>query len=124
MPERDAAGRSAVLRAGHKVEIAVPAARREARDRGARRLHNAREQLGPPPGRKAPASAQLLEGVAETFGLDAPPQRIEVYDNSHIQGANAVGAMIVAGPEGFEKARVPQVQHQVRGSHARRRLSP
>ena len=52
--------------------------------------------------RTAP-SAQLLEGVADAFGLDAPPRRIEVYDNSHIQGAHAVGAFIVAGPEGFEK---------------------
>jgi excinuclease ABC subunit C len=47
---------------------------------------------------------RLLDGIAEAFGLDAPPQRIEVYDNSHIQGANAVGAMIVAGPEGFLKS--------------------
>ena len=46
---------------------------------------------------------QLLDGVARVFGLDAPPERIEVYDNSHIQGTNAVGAMIVAGPEGFVK---------------------
>jgi excinuclease ABC subunit C len=46
----------------------------------------------------------LLEGVADTFGLDQPPRRIEVYDNSHIQGAHALGAFIVAGPEGFEKA--------------------
>ena len=56
----------------------------------------------------------LLAGVAEAFGLDEPPERIEVYDNCHIQGANAVGAMIVAGPDGFEKARIPQVQHQDR----------
>ena len=41
--------------------------------------------------------------MAETFGLDNPPRRIEVYDNSHIQGANALGGMIVAGPDGFEK---------------------
>jgi len=45
----------------------------------------------------------LLEGVAETFGLDAPPKRIEVYDNSHISGTNAVGAMIVAGANGLMK---------------------
>ena len=65
-------------------------------------LQNAREQLAR---RQAENSAQreLLEGVAETFGLENPPRRIEVYDNSHIQGTNAVGAMIVAGPEGFEK---------------------
>jgi excinuclease ABC subunit C len=47
--------------------------------------------------------AKLLDGVAEAFGLEGPPQRIEVYDNSHIQGTNAVGAMIVSGPEGFMK---------------------
>jgi excinuclease ABC subunit C len=65
-------------------------------------LQNAREQLAR---RMAENSAQreLLEGVAELFGLEAPPRRIEVYDNSHIQGAQALGAMIVAGPNGFEK---------------------
>src|SRR6185369_4242338 len=47
---------------------------------------------------------KLLEGVAAAFGLDAAPERIEVYDNSHIQGTNPVGAMIVAGPEGFRKS--------------------
>ena len=46
---------------------------------------------------------QVMEELAELFGLDGPPQRIEVYDNSHIQGANAIGAMIVAGPEGFAR---------------------
>ena len=56
-------------------------------------------------GRLAETSTQarLLAGFAETFGLDKPPRRIEVYDNSHIMGTNAVGAMIVAGPEGFVK---------------------
>jgi excinuclease ABC subunit C len=65
-------------------------------------LANAREALG----RKlAETSSQerLLRQLAETFGLPRAPRRIEVYDNSHIQGANAVGAMIVAGPEGFRK---------------------
>jgi len=88
-------------RAGRRVEILAP-------ERGDKRklvehaLLNAREALGR---RLAESTAQrrLLEGVAETFGLDAPPQRIEVYDNSHIQGAHAVGAMIVAGPEGLIK---------------------
>src|SRR3546814_12963551 len=46
---------------------------------------------------------KLLDGLAEAIGLDAPPDRIEVYDNSHIQGTNAVGAMIVSGPEGLLK---------------------
>jgi excinuclease ABC subunit C len=88
-------------RAGRKVHLAVP-------QRGDRRkmvLHaydNAREALGR---RLAESAAQgkLLQGVADLFNLDAPPERIEVYDNSHIQGAFAVGAMIVAGPEGFAK---------------------
>ena len=64
---------------------------------------NAREALGR---RLADTSSQrkLLEGVQTVFGLDRLPRRIEVYDNSHIQGANAVGAMIVAGQEGFAKA--------------------
>ena len=88
-------------RAGHKVEISTPQ-RGEKREIMERALTNAREQLGR---RMAENSAQLqlLEGVAEAFALDAPPRRIEVYDNSHIQGAHAVGAFIVAGPEGFEK---------------------
>ena len=78
-------------------------ARGEKREIVGQALQNAREQLAR---RLAENGAQraLLEGVAETFGLDGPPKRIEVYDNSHIQGANAVGAMIVAGPDGFEKA--------------------
>jgi excinuclease ABC subunit C len=45
----------------------------------------------------------LLDGVAKVFDLDERPDRIEVYDNSHIQGTNALGAMIVAGPDGFDK---------------------
>lgn len=47
--------------------------------------------------------AQLLEGVAKLFGMEEPPERIEVYDNSHISGTNMVGGMVVAGPEGFRK---------------------
>jgi excinuclease ABC subunit C len=50
------------------------------------------------------AQGRLLAGVCEVFGLEAPPERIEVYDNSHVMGTNAVGGMIVAGPDGFEKA--------------------
>jgi excinuclease ABC subunit C len=49
------------------------------------------------------SQARLLKGLAETFGLDHVPRRIEIYDNSHIMGTNAVGAMVVAGPEGFAK---------------------
>ncbi len=89
------------LRAGFKVEVLRPQ-RGEKREIMERARTNAREQLGR---RMAENSAQrqLLDGVAEAFGLDAPPRRIEVYDNSHIQGAHAVGAFIVAGPDGFEK---------------------
>ena len=86
---------------GRKVEILTPR-RGEKRELVAHAMTNAREALGR---RMAEGSAQgkLLAGVAETFGLDSPPERIEVYDNSHIQGTNAVGGMIVAGPEGLQK---------------------
>ncbi|HEY5337933.1 MAG TPA: excinuclease ABC subunit UvrC, partial [Rhizomicrobium sp.] len=89
------------LRAEHKVEIAVPQ-RGEKREIMDMAMQNAREQLGR---RMAENSAQreLLDGVCETFGMEAPPRRIEVYDNSHIQGSHALGGMIVAGPDGFEK---------------------
>jgi excinuclease ABC subunit C len=89
------------IKSGRKVEIAVPQ-RGEKRDLVLHALTNAKEALGR---RMAEGSAQatLLSAVAETFGLDAPPGRIEVYDNSHIMGSNAVGGMIVAGPEGFQK---------------------
>jgi excinuclease ABC subunit C len=88
--------------AGHKVEIFVPQ-RGEKREIMEQALANAREQLGR---RLAENSAQiqLLEGAAEVFGLDSAPRRIEVYDNSHIQGSHALGAFIVAGPDGFEKS--------------------
>jgi excinuclease ABC subunit C len=89
-------------RAGHRVELHVPQ-RGEKHQLVNHALVNAREALGR---WLAESSAQqkLLAGVAETFNLEAPPKRIEVYDNSHISGANAVGAMIVAGPEGFVKS--------------------
>ena len=88
-------------RAGRKVVIARPqrGTRRELMDHA---LANARDALGR---RVAESATQrtLLEGVAERFGLEAPPERIEVYDNSHIQGSQPVGAMIVAGPDGLVK---------------------
>src|SRR5437016_11415248 len=65
-------------------------------------LQNAREQLVRSLAESASQRA-LLEGVAGAFSLEGPPKRIEVYDNSHIQGSHAVGAMIVAGPEGLMK---------------------
>ncbi len=88
-------------RADCKVEIRVPE-RGEKKEIIDAALLNAREALAR---RMAETGsvAKLLDGVAETFGLSQRPERIEVYDNSHIQGANALGAMIVAGPEGFIK---------------------
>jgi excinuclease ABC subunit C len=90
------------LRAERKVEISVPQ-RGEKHEIVEMALTNAREQLGR---RMAENSAQreLLAGVQDVFGMEAPPQRIEVYDNSHIMGTNALGGMIVAGPDGFEKS--------------------
>src|SRR4051812_34746665 len=64
---------------------------------------NAREALGRKMSESS-AQTKLLAGVCEAFGLESPPERIEVYDNSHIMGTNAVGGMIVAGPEGFQKS--------------------
>jgi len=88
-------------RAERRVSVSVPQ-RGEKKDLTDHALQNAREALGR---RLAETSTQarLLEGFAETFGLDRAPRRIEVYDNSHIMGTNAVGGMIVAGPEGFVK---------------------
>ncbi len=84
-----------------KVEVAVPQ-RGERKELVMHALANAREALG----RKLAETAsqqRLFSALAEAFGLPKPPRRIEVYDNSHIAGTNAVGGMIVAGPEGFRK---------------------
>ena len=89
-------------KAGRKVEILVPQ-RGEKLELVAGATRNARESLA----RKmseAATQGKLLRGLAKALGLEAPPQRIEVYDNSHIQGTNAVGGMIVSGPEGFMKS--------------------
>ncbi|GFE64818.1 excinuclease ABC subunit UvrC [Litoreibacter roseus] len=86
-------------KAGRKVELLIPQ-RGEKQELIASALRNARESLA----RKMSETAtqtKLLKGIAEAFDLNAPPRRIEVYDNSHIQGTNAVGGMIVAGAEGF-----------------------
>ncbi len=103
-PIEDADLMTALLsdRAGRKVEIAVPQ-RGEKAELVENAARNARESLGRKMSESA-AQSKLLEGVAEAFDLDAPPRRIEVYDNSHIMGTNAVGGMIVAGPEGFVKS--------------------
>ncbi|MES2168741.1 MAG: excinuclease ABC subunit UvrC [Pseudomonadota bacterium] len=89
------------VKAGHKIEVSAPQ-RGEKKELVAHALTNAREALG----RKLADTAtqtRLLEGLSTALGLPRVPKRIEVYDNSHIQGTNAVGAMIVAGPEGFLK---------------------
>jgi len=101
LPERALLAEALSTKSGHAVEVTRPK-RGEKRDVVDHALANAREALG----RKlAESSSQqiLLKSLAETFALPAPPRRIEVYDNSHIQGSNPVGAMIVAGPEGFVK---------------------
>jgi excinuclease ABC subunit C len=85
----------------HKVEILVPQ-RGEKTELVAGAVRNARESLARRMAESA-TQAKLLKGLADAFGLEGPPQRIEVYDNSHIQGTNAVGGMIVAGPEGLMK---------------------
>ena len=101
VPNRELLSEALCIKAERKIEIRVP-------QRGTKSgivehaLANAREALG----RKlAESSSQrrLLDGLAERFALSVPPRRIEVFDNSHIQGTNAVGAMIVAGREGFVK---------------------
>ncbi|MGD1935213.1 MAG: excinuclease ABC subunit UvrC [Candidatus Phaeomarinobacter sp.] len=89
------------IKRGRKVAVGKPH-RGEKRELVQYAFDNAREALGR---RLAESSTQtkLLAGLADAFGMDSPPERIEVYDNSHISGTNAVGGMIVAGPEGFRK---------------------
>ena len=86
---------------GRKVDIVVPQ-RGEKLELVSGAMRNAKESLARRMSESA-TQAKLLRGLAEAFDLDAPPNRIEVYDNSHIQGSNAVGGMIVSGPEGFMK---------------------
>ncbi len=88
-------------KAKRKVELVVPQ-RGEKAELVSGAVRNARESLARKMSESA-TQAKLLKGVAEAFGMDQPPARIEVYDNSHIQGTNAVGGMIVAGAEGFMK---------------------
>ncbi len=89
------------IKAERKVRLHRPA-RGQRRELVSHALTNAREALAR---RLAESASQrrLLEAVADLFALDGPPQRIEVYDNSHIMGTDAIGAMIVAGPEGLQK---------------------
>ena len=89
------------LKSGHRVRLVTPS-------RGAKKevlamaLKNAKEALGRRIAVEA-AQEKIFERLAETFSLEAPPERIEVFDNSHISGSHALGAMIVATPEGFAK---------------------
>ena len=101
IPEQDLLAEALSLRAGYKVTILAPK-RGEKRDlmdhacANAKDAHNRRLA-------ETSTQASLLKGFADVFKLESPPRRIEVYDNSHIMGTNAVGGMIVAGPEGFAK---------------------
>ncbi len=102
LPEAALLSEALSLKAARKVRVSTP-------KRGSRRtaiehaLRNAREALGR---RLAESASQrrLLDGLADAFALPDAPRRIEVYDNSHIQGGSAVGAMIVAGSDGFVKS--------------------
>ena len=100
--ERELMKEAFTTHAGHRVEIACPR-RGEKKVLVDHAASNAREAMGRKMAESA-SQAKLLEGVARVFNLPEPPKRIEVYDNSHIQGANPVGAMIVAGPEGLIKS--------------------
>jgi excinuclease ABC subunit C len=101
IPEQALVAEALTLKAGRRVEIAVPK-RGEKRAVVEHAETNAREALERRLAESA-GQAKLLEAVAALFGLAAPPERIEVYDNSHIMGTNPYGVMIVAGPEGFAK---------------------
>jgi excinuclease ABC subunit C len=99
---RDVLERALCERFGHRIEIAVPQ-RGEKKDLVDHAAQNGRETLA----RKLSEGAsqeKLLTSLAEAFGIDRPLRRIEVYDNSHIMGTNAIGAMVVAGASGFMKA--------------------
>jgi excinuclease ABC subunit C len=102
LPEQALVAEALSLKAGRKVELLVPR-RGEKRDVVLHAETNAREALERKLAESA-GQAKLLEGVAALFHLPAPPERIEVYDNSHIMGTNPYGVMIVAGPEGFAKS--------------------
>jgi excinuclease ABC subunit C len=101
VPDRALLAEALAVKSGRKVEVLVPQ-RGEKKDLVDHAMANAREALG----RKLADTAsqqRLLAALGQAFGLARPPRRIEIYDNSHIQGTNAVGAMVVAGPEGFRK---------------------
>jgi excinuclease ABC subunit C len=99
--ERELLESALALTAEHKVEIRTPK-RGDQKDALDLAVNNAREALARRLAERG-TQRQLLEGVARVFKLEAPPERIEIYDNSHIQGHAAIGGMVVAGPDGFVK---------------------
>jgi excinuclease ABC subunit C len=101
LPEGALLGEALGERAGYKVALSVPQRgdRRRLMDQAKRNAVEALERRLA----ESTTQARLLREVADLFDLAEPPDRIEVYDNSHIQGTNALGAMVVAGPEGFRK---------------------
>ena len=113
VPGRDLLQEALSLKAERRIEIKVPL-RGTKTDMIEHALGNAREALGR---RLAENSSQgrLLEGVGKVFGLTETPRRVEVYDNSHIQGASAIGAMIVAGPQGFVKGQYRKFNMKAEG---------
>jgi excinuclease ABC subunit C len=114
VPSRDLLAEALSLKAERRVEIRVPQ-RGTKSDLVDHAVQNAREALAR---RLAESGTQriLLEGLRDRFGLDRVPARIEVYDNSHIQGSNAVGAMIVAGPQGFVKTEYRKFNMRAEGT--------
>ncbi|NLS26453.1 UvrABC system protein C [Sphingomonas sp. S2M10] len=102
LPEAELLSEAMSERAGHKVALSVPqrGTRRRLLDQAKRNAEEALDRRLA----ESTTQAKLLREMADLFDLPEPPNRIEVYDNSHIQGTNAVGAMIVAGPEGFRKS--------------------
>ncbi|MHA7898622.1 MAG: excinuclease ABC subunit UvrC [Henriciella sp.] len=99
--DRELIAEALELKADRRVEIRMPQ-RGEKRSLVEQASRNAAEALSRKLAESA-SQARLLKEVAKAFDLDEPPARIEIYDNSHIQGSNQVGGMVVAGPEGFEK---------------------
>jgi excinuclease ABC subunit C len=99
--EQELLGEALTEKSGYRVSILVPQ-RGEKKDLVEHAVANAREAHGRKLAETA-SQSRLLEGFAETFKLERVPRRIEIYDNSHIMGTNAVGGMVVAGPEGFVK---------------------
>ena len=101
LPEAALIAEVMATQAGRKVELSVPqrGVRRRLLDQAKRNAEEALDRRLA----ESTTQAKLLREVAELFDLAEPPNRIEVYDNSHIQGSAAVGAMVVAGPEGFRK---------------------